>query len=325
MKQYYKRKITYHHITSVLNHYGLSYEISKQLSNSQNAIYLVNGKYVMKFVLYDYRQEKDIYAQYAYETYLSQYVPIPKTYLTQDQKPFVCLKIQDVSFIVILQAYVKGRHVYKKDDTFNEVFIEKLGATIGKIHKASQLYQDPYQRFHFDQDRSIKNISFLSTLLGDEAEKRYLNSLKQVHRIPKKEHLYHVTHYDLHHLNVLQKHEQLYVLDFDDMTVGYIYMDIITAFDAVLDIYSYQHKHYIIKAVAFLKPLLKGYQSVYDNLNELPKYFHTLLIYRMFVLIIFIGNEFEHTPSIIKEIKAIYQETFMPVSVIESIFEQLKI
>jgi hypothetical protein len=48
-------------------------------------------------------------------------------------------------------------------------------------------------------------------------------------------------------------------------------------------------------------------------------------MYRMFLLIIFIGNEFDHKPEIVKEIKSIYDETFMPEHVIQQIFEQIHI
>ena len=324
MRKKYKQLITHHHMKHVLRFYDIEYEISKQISNSQNAIYLINGKYVMKFVLYKYRNEKDILSQIHFESYLKQYVSIPETFLTTQGQPYVKLTIKDTTFMVLLQKYIKGRHIYKKEEIFDASFTYKLGQTIGKLHKYGKTYIDPYDRFHYDQDQSLSDISWMMDVLGERGVKQYEDILSRVHLIPKKPHLYHMTHYDIHHFNVLVKQGELYVLDFDDMVRGYIYMDIITAFYAVLDMYSYKNKRFIKTSVTFLKPLLEGYQAEYDNLSELKTYFHVLLMYRIFILIIYVGNEYEHTKENIKGMQAMLEETYMPEHIINTIFEALE-
>lgn len=323
MRKKYKQLITHHHMKRILNAYNIDYEISKQISNSQNAIYLINGKYIMKFVLYKYRDENDIMSQYHFEKHLKEYIHIPETYLTTDNEPYVLLRIKDTDFIVILQKYIKGRHVYKKDEILDPTFTYKLGQTIGLMHKHSKSYIDPYHRFHFDQDKSLSDISWMQDILGEEGLQTYYEVLKKVQAIPKLNHLYHMTHYDVHHFNVIKRFEDLYVLDFDDMTIGYVYMDIITAYYSVIDMFSYKNKKFISISNQFLKPLLEGYHSVYDNLSDLKTHFHTLLMYRIFILIIYIGNEYEHTKDNVKAMRAMYEETKMPTHIIDTIFEAL--
>jgi Ser/Thr protein kinase RdoA (MazF antagonist) len=325
MRKKYKQLITHHHMKRVLSAYHIEYEISKQISNSQNAIYLINGKYVMKFILYKYRDEKDILSQYHFENYLKQFVSIPETFLTTQGQPYVTLTIKDTTFMVLVQKYIKGRHIYKKEDIFDDAFTYQLGKTIGMMHRHSKTYYDAYGRFHFDQDKSLIDISWMGDVLGEDGLKTYDDILKKVHAIPKHKHLYHLTHYDIHHFNILKKQDQLYVLDFDDMTYGYVYMDIITAYYAVLDMYSYKNKRFIQTSVLFLKPLLNGYRSEYDNLNELKQYFHTLLMYRIFILIIYVGNEYEHTKENVKAMKAMFEETKMPPHFIDDIFKNLEL
>jgi amicoumacin kinase len=147
---------------------------------------------------------------------------------------------------------------------WNDGLFQALGSTLGKCHRAAQLYHprrpnlrrpDWYQSSNcFHPKESLEGADCI--LL--EKRKKVLNAIQM---LPKDREGYGLAHLDLHFGNffVDAARREIYLLDFDDCAYGWFVMDIAMLLFDVLVVYDGAQP--VEFGERFLENLLRGYYT----------------------------------------------------------------
>ncbi|RLQ93073.1 phosphotransferase enzyme family protein [Falsibacillus albus] len=155
---------------------------------------------------------------------------------------------------------------------WNDVFFEKWGALLGKMHKLSKTYniEETRQKWRSQQGDILNIGQYLPADLQD----KYKNIMAAIQQLPINENLYGLIHNDFHQGNMFVDKGRITLFDFDDCAYNWFANDMAVAFyHAYWQSTSFHPEHTDFKRKFFVS-FLKGYERFekvdIELLNQVP-------------------------------------------------------
>lgn len=250
--------------------------ISKNtLGNSSNMIFemiISETPVILRVSEYTESKKSHIDFELNWLNYLSKNMnQVARPILNKDDNLYEIINIDDTKYIFCAFEKAPGKLVdINNPCEWNETLFNKLGATMGNMHKFTKGYNAATDILkHFEWHNDIM-FSPEYDLANDKDVLNCWNEIiDELYKLPKSKDSYGIIHNDLHQLNFFVDNDNITVFDFDDCICSWYSFDIALTLYQVISTISYKlTKERNEFAEKFIVPFLQGYLKN----NKLDKY-----------------------------------------------------
>ncbi|UFU00438.1 phosphotransferase [Radiobacillus kanasensis] len=240
----------------------------KKLGDFENYVFEVyqnESPYILRLTHSSHRSQEQLNSEVDWVNYLfDSGLKVPKAHPSIDGNLVESLLVDDgSSFHASLFNKAEGKQVRFSDPDFSEKLFYKWGQTIGRMHKATKLYEPAtsiQKRPKWDEDDLLEVDRYIA---DDEVIERVHQFLKDLNEIPITPENFGLIHNDIHSGNFFYDGDTIQVFDFDDSCYLWFASDIaIPLYYSILGRFPKEKQEEKINfAKTFLHAFVEGYQT----------------------------------------------------------------
>jgi Ser/Thr protein kinase RdoA (MazF antagonist) len=246
-----------------LHRYGINKDTIIDLNGNESFVYTYSsneGDFVLKIIHSSHRTIEQVMAEVDWVLFLLKHdiqVSQPSLSINGHYVERICCG--DSYFSIV--SYNKAKGIIIDNMAYSPEFLQKWGATMGKMHKVTKSYKTTSsinKRPHWNENKFMKRNEWFSSSL-QSVNRRFHELYGKLNTLPRGIDDYGLIHSDFHHENFLVDGIHITVIDFDDAEYNWFINDIAKTlynetFNFAID--SQKRNEF---ARFFLEHFLKGY------------------------------------------------------------------